>query len=171
MPADDIVRQFLDLLSAPAERCGGALIRNDVATADPAAQLRLTLADASVDATRRTVQRLMGAAGELTFVVAAACVVALATGLRVWTAVAAVALIWLPATAVLCGHEVFYRMLRLDRWSIFAAHPRPTQISRAAATLVSAGNTSASESSGAAADAVFGQPGVQEEPSSAASIH
>lgn len=171
LPGDDVVRQFLDLLSPRAERCDAALTRPDDAIADATAELRLTLADAPVDTSRQIAQRLIGAAGELTFVVATGCLVAVATGLPVWTATAIVALLWLPATAVLCGHEMLYRILRLDRWSIFAPHPRATRISPATASVVSFGKTIASGSSGAGADALFVEPGAQAEPSSPASIH
>ena len=171
LPADDAVRQFLDLLSAPGERCDGGLIRRDVANLEATAELRLTLADASVDATRQIVQRLLGAAGELTFVVAAGCLVALATGLRVWTATAIIALMWLPVTAVFCGHEVLYRILRLDRWRVLLKHLQPNRVSAATASLVSIGKTTASASTGAGADALFVEPDVPAEPSNSASIH
>jgi transcriptional regulator with XRE-family HTH domain len=170
LPADDVVRQFLDLLSAPAERCDAALIRRDVAIADTTAELRLTLADASVDTSRQIAQRLVGAAGQLAFVLATGCLLALATGTPMWTANAMVALLWLAATAVLCGHEGLYRILRLDRWSIFSTHSRATRISPATASLA-IGKTVATGSSGAAADALFVEPDVQTEPSSPASIH
>ena len=171
LPADDVVRHFLELLSPPAECCDAARIRRDVAVTDATAELRLTFADATADTRRQIAQRLIGAAGELTFVVVTGCLVALATGLPVWTANAIVALMWLPATAVLCGHEVLYRILRLDRWSIFSTHRRATQISSATASLVSIGKTIASEGTGAAADALFAEPDVQAEPSSPASVH
>lgn len=170
LPTEDVVRQFLELLSPAPERSDAALIRPDAAIA-AAAEFRLTLADAPDDTRRRIALRLVGAAGELAVVVTAGYLVALATGLLVWTTIAIVALMWLPATAALCGHEVLYRTLRLDRWSIFSTDPRPPRTSPATATLASIGNTTASESSGAAADALFAEPGAQTEPSSAASIH
>jgi|SRR5262245_3071570 len=171
LPADDVVRQFLELLS-PAEGCGAEPVRrDDVAVADATAELRLTLANAPVRTGRQIAQRLVGAAGELVFVLATGGLVALATGLPMWTAIAVVALVWLSATAVLCGHAVLHRMLRVDRWSIFSTHPRATRISPARASLVSIGKTIASGSSGAAADALFVEPDAQAEPSSSASIH
>jgi len=171
LPADDVVRQFLDLLSAPAERCDGALARGDATNSDATAGLRLTLADPSVDTTRHLAQRLIGAAGELTFVAVTGCLLALATGMSMWTANAIVALIWIPATATLCGHEMLYRMLRLDRWSSFSTHSRPTRPSPTTASLVSIETSIASGSSGAAGDALLVEPDVQAEPSSPAAIH
>jgi hypothetical protein len=170
LPADDAVRQFLELLSPNPERSDAASTWSDAPIA-AGAEFRLTLADAPDDTRRRIAQRVVGAAGELAFVVAVGCFVALAIGLPVWTTLAIVALMWVPATAVLCGHEGLYRIVRLDRWSIFSTHPRPTQRSPAAATLVSIGNTAVTESSGRTADALFGEPAVPEEPSGAASIH
>jgi len=169
LPADDVVRQFLDLLSASGERRDGVLARRDIAVADATADLRLTLADAA-DTNRWIAQRLIGAAGELTVVVAISCLVALATGLPVSTATAIIALMWLPLTAVLCGHEVLYRIVRLDRWDILT-HSRATRRSLATASLVPIVKTTASASSGAGADALFVEPDVQAEPSSPASIH
>jgi len=170
LPADDVVRQFLELLS-PAEACDAEPVRCDVAVADATAELRLTLANAPVQTSRQIAQRLLGAAGELGFVLAIGGLVALATGLPMWTAIAVVALIWLPATAVLCGREVLYRMLRVDRWSLFSTHPRAKRISPARASLVSIGKTIASGGSGAAPDALFVEPDAQAESSSPASIH
>jgi hypothetical protein len=60
----------------------------------------------------------------LVFVLATSCLVALTTGLPIWTSNAIVALIWLPTAAVLCGHEVLYRILRVDRWRVFSTHLR-----------------------------------------------
>ena len=172
LPADDVVRQFLDLLSAPAGRCEDALLRRDVAVSGTSSDLRLILAKARpLQTSRQIAQRLVGGLGELAFVLAVGCLLALATGMPMWTAIAIVALIWLPATAVLCGHEMLYRILRLDRWSSFSTEPRATQISPATASLVSIGNSVASASSGAAADALFVEPEVQPEPSSPASVH
>src|SRR5262245_12969976 len=123
LPTDDVVRQFLELLS-PADECDPALGRRDVAIGDPTAELRLTLANVQVQTSRQIAERLVGAAGELVFVLILGCLVALATGLPIWTANAIVALIWLPTAAVLCGHEVLYRILRVDRWRSFSTHPR-----------------------------------------------
>lgn len=170
LPPDDVVRQFLDLMSEPVKRGDGAPVRRDVAIADATAEMRLTLADPG-DRTRQIARRLIGAAGELTVVVATACLVALATGLPVWTATAVVALMWLPVTAVLCGHEALYRSLRLDRLSIFSTRPRAALMSPRTAGLMSIGKAAASESSGAAADALFVEPDAQAEPASPASIH
>jgi transcriptional regulator with XRE-family HTH domain len=180
LPGDDVVRQFLELL-APAERCDAVPLRCDVAVsdrgsgADPvgpraAADLRLTLANAPVQTSRQIAQRLVGGLGELAFVMAIGCLLALRTGMPMWTAIAIVALIWLPATAVLCGHEALYRIVRLDRWRGFS-HRRANRISPATASLVSIGETIASGSNGMAADALFVEPDAQSEPSSAAAIH
>jgi len=170
LPADDVVRQFLELL-CPADRRDAAPIRCDASVGDATAALRMTLANAPVQTSRRIAHRLVGAAGELAFVVATACLVALATGLPIWTAIAIVTLIWLPATAVLCGHEVVYRILRLDRWSIFSTHPGVTRISPAMASLVSIGKTVASATNDAGGGALFAEPDVQAEPSNPASVH
>ena len=134
-------------------------------------ELRLTLADGPVQTSRQIAQRLVGAAGELVFVLIMGCLLALATGLPMWTAIAVVALIWLPATAVLCGHDALYRMLRIDRWRIFSTRPRAARTSPATVSVASIGKTIASGSSGAAADALFVEPDAQAEPSSLASIH
>ena len=91
LPADDVVRQFLELLSPPAER-RDQLSGHDVEGADATVHLRLTFADASAQTRARIERRLVGAVGELTFVVVTGCLVALAAGLQVWTAIAIVAL-------------------------------------------------------------------------------
>jgi transcriptional regulator with XRE-family HTH domain len=178
LPADDVVRQFLDLSSAPAGRCDDALLRRDAAVSGTSSDLRLILAKARPLQTRRQIaQRLVGGLGELAFVLAVGCLLAVATRMPMWTAIAIVALIWLPATAVLCGHEMLYRILRLDRWTSFSTDPRATQISPATASLASIENVSienavTSASSGAAADALFVEPDVvQPEPSSPAAVH
>jgi hypothetical protein len=123
LPTDDVVRQFLELL-APAEQCDRSLARCDAAIGDAAPELRLTLANVPVQTSRQIAQRLVGAAGELVFVLVTGGLVALATGLPIWTSNAIVALIWLPIAAVLCGHEVLYRILRVDRWRIFSTRPQ-----------------------------------------------
>jgi transcriptional regulator with XRE-family HTH domain len=123
LPTDDVVRQFLELL-APAEQCDPSLARCDAAIGDAAPELRLTLANVPVQTSRQIAQRLVGAAGELVFVLVTGGLVALATGLPIWTSNAIVALIWLPIAAVLCGHEVLYRILRVDRWRIFSTRPQ-----------------------------------------------
>jgi len=123
LPTDDAVRQFLELL-APAEEGGRSLARCDAAIGDVAPELRLTLANVPVQTSRQIAQRLVGAAGELVFVLVTAGLVALTTGLPIWTSTAIVALIWLPTAAVLCGHEVLYRTLRVDRWRIFSTRPQ-----------------------------------------------
>jgi len=123
LPTDDVVRQFLELL-APAEQGNRSLARCDAAIGDAAPELRLTLANVPVQTSRQIAQRLVGAAGELVFVLVTGSLVALATGLPIWTSNAIVALIWLPIAAVLCGHEVLYRILRVDRWRIFSTRPQ-----------------------------------------------
>jgi len=123
LPTDDVVRQFLELLS-PEERYDPALARGDAAIDDAAPELRLTLGDVAVPTSHPIAQRLVGAACELVFVLATGCLVALVTGLPIWTSNAIVALIWLPTAAVLCGHEVLYRILRVDRWRVFSMNPR-----------------------------------------------
>src|SRR5262245_14767387 len=143
LPADDVVRQFLELLS-PAEQCDPAAARCDDEMSDATAGLRLTLANGQVHTRRLIAQRLVGAAGELVFVLVTGCVVALATGFAIWTSIAIVALIWLPAAAVLCGHEALYRMLRVDQWRIFSTPSR--------------------------SNALIGEPDVRAESSSPASI-
>jgi transcriptional regulator with XRE-family HTH domain len=170
LPPDDVVRQFVGLLSAPSEQSDGALVRRDVAMADGPAGLRITLANAPGQTSRQIAQRLVGAAVELTFVLVTGCLVALASGLPMWTAIAIVALIWLPATAVLCGHEVLYRILRFDRWTIFSTPSRTTLISPITTGLVSIEKI-VSGSGSAAGDALMVEPEVQAEPSSPASIH
>jgi transcriptional regulator with XRE-family HTH domain len=170
LPTDDVVRQFLELLS-PAERCDSALPEADAAVGDATAELRLTLADAPDQTSRSMAQRLVGAVAELVFVLATGGLVALVTGLPIWTSNAIVALIWVPTAAVLHGHEALYRVPRVDRWRIFSTHPRATRISAATASLVSIGNTIASASSDAAADALFVEPEVQADPSGPASVH
>ena len=170
LPTDDVVRRFLELLS-PAGRCDSALAESEAAVGDTADELRLTLANVPDHASRPIAQRLVGAAAEVVFVLAAAGLVALVTGLRIWTSTAIIALIWVPAAALLCGHEVLYRIVRLDRWKVFSTHPRATRISAATASLVSIGDTIASASSGAPADALFVEPETQVDPSGAASVH
>jgi len=170
LPADDVVRQFVDLLSAPAERCDTAIASRDVDNAAATAEMRLTLADPA-DRGRQIARRLIGAAGELTIVVVTGCLVALATGLPVWTATAIVALMWLPVTAVLCGHEALYRILHADRWSIFSTRSRATRRAPATDSRVSIAHTIASGSSDAAADSLFVEADVQPDPSSSAFIH
>ena len=127
LPTDDVVRQFLELLS-PEERCDAALAPSDAAVDHATAEFRLTLANIPDQTSRQIAQRLVGAAGELLFVLVTGGLVALATGLPIWTSNAIVALIWLPAAAVLCGHERLYRTLRVDRWRIFSTHRRTSSL-------------------------------------------
>jgi len=86
LPTDDVVRQFLELL-APAEQGNRSLARCDAAIGDAAPELRLTLANVPVQTSRQIAQRLVGAAGELVFVLVTGGLVALATGLPIWTMV------------------------------------------------------------------------------------
>ena len=123
LPTDDVVRQFLELLS-PAQRSDAGLLPSDAAVDHATAEFRLTLANVPDQTSRQLTQRLVGAAGEVVFVLATGCVVALATGLPIWTSTAIVALIWLPTAAVVCGHERLYRTLRVDRWRIFSTRPQ-----------------------------------------------
>jgi cytoskeletal protein RodZ len=127
LPTDDVVRQFLELLS-PAQRGDAGLLPSDAAVDHATAEFRLTLANVPDQTSRQLTQRLVGAAGEVVFVLATGCVVALATGLPIWTSTAIVALIWLPTAAVVCGHERLYRTLRVDRWRIFSMHPQTTPL-------------------------------------------
>jgi len=127
LPTDDVVRQFLELLS-PAQRSDAGLLPSDAAVDHATAEFRLTLANVPDQTSRQLTQRLVGAAGEVVFVLATGCVVALATGLPIWTSTAIVALIWLPTAAVVCGHERLYRTLRVDRWRIFSMHPQTTPL-------------------------------------------
>jgi len=127
LPTDDVVRQFLELLS-PAQRSDAGLLPSDAAVDHATAEFRLTLANVPDQPSRQLTQRLVGAAGEVVFVLATGCVVALATGLPIWTSTAIVALIWLPTAAVVCGHERLYRTLRVDRWRIFSMHPQTTSL-------------------------------------------
>jgi len=127
LPTDDVVRQFLELLS-PAQRSDAGLLPSDAAVDHAMAEFRLTLANVPDQTSRQLTQRLVGAAGEVVFVLATGCVVALATGLPIWTSTAIVALIWLPTAAVVCGHERLYRTLRVDRWRIFSTHRRTTSL-------------------------------------------
>ena len=127
LPTDDVVRQFLELLS-PAQRSDAGLLPSDAAVDHATAEFRLTLANVPDQTSRQLTQRLVGAAGEVVFVLATGCVVALATGLPIWTSTAIVALIWLPTAAVFCGHERLYRTLRVDRWRIFSMHPQTTSL-------------------------------------------
>jgi cytoskeletal protein RodZ len=127
LPTDDVVRQFLELLS-PAQRGDAGLLPSDAAVDHATAGFRLTLANVPDQTSRQLTQRLVGAAGEVVFVLATGCVVALATGLPIWTSTAIVALIWLPTAAVVCGHERLYRTLRVDRWRIFSMHPQTTPL-------------------------------------------
>jgi len=127
LPTDDVVRQFLELLS-PAQRSDAGLLPSDAAVDHATAEFRLTLANVPDQTSRQLTQRLVGAAGEVVFVLATGCVVALATGLPIWTSTAIVALIWLPTAAVVCGHERLYRTLRVDRWRIFSMHPQTTSL-------------------------------------------
>jgi cytoskeletal protein RodZ len=127
LPTDDVVRQFLELLS-PAQRGDAGLLPSDAAVDHATAEFRLTLANVPDQTSRQLTQRLIGAAGEVVFVLATGCVVALATGLPIWTSTAIVALIWLPTAAVVCGHERLYRTLRVDRWRIFSMHPQTTPL-------------------------------------------
>jgi transcriptional regulator with XRE-family HTH domain len=127
LPTDDVVRQFLELL-CPGEECDPAVAGWDAPIGDATDELRLGLANVPVQTTQQIAQRLVGAVGELVFVLATGCLVALATGLPIWTSIAIVALIWLPTAAVLCGHEVLYRILHVDRWRVFSPHPRTTSM-------------------------------------------
>jgi len=127
LPTDDVVRQFLELLS-PAQRGDAGLLPSDAAVDHATPEFRLTLANVPDQTSRQLTQRLVGAAGEVVFVLATGCVVALATGLPIWTSTAIVALIWLPTAAVVCGHERLYRTLRVDRWRIFSMHPQTTSL-------------------------------------------
>ena len=145
LPADDVVRQFLELLSPPAER-----------------------RDVQLSGLER---RLVGAVGELTFVVVTGCLVALAAGLQVWTAIAIVAPIWVLAVAVLCGHEALYRIPRVDRLSAFLSRARTTPISRARTSLVSIGKTVVTSSVGSVSDSLIVESDVQADASSPASVH
>jgi transcriptional regulator with XRE-family HTH domain len=171
LPADDVVRQFLELLSPPAERRDVQLSGQDVGGADATVDLRLTFADASAHTRARTEHRLVGAGGELTFVLVTGCLVALATGLQVWTAIAIVALLWVLATAVLCGHEALYRIPRVDRLSAFLSRSRTTPISRARTSLVSIGKTVVTSSVGSVSDSLIVESDVQADASSPASVH
>jgi transcriptional regulator with XRE-family HTH domain len=171
LPADDVVRQFLELLAPPAERRDARLSGHDVGGADTTAELRLTFTNASAHIRARIEQRLVSAVGELTFVLAIGCLVALAAGLQVWTAIAIVALIWVLATAVLCGHEALYRIPRVDRLRTFLSRSRTTPISPARTSLVSIGTTVVTSSVGSVSDSMIVESDVQADPSSPASVH
>lgn len=102
------------------------------------AHLRLTLAGPSTATSSLLRLRLRAALIEAAAIVASGVALSHASGLEFWTATAVLALVWYPVAAMVCGHEVLYRKLRLPRLGTWRpsrtstspiASARPTEMS------------------------------------------
>lgn len=129
LPADEIVQQFVQLFSAPAEGRDTRRSGRQCESADTTAELRLTLESAPAHVPQSIHSRVVAAAVDLVFVLTIGFAVTLLSGLPVWTANAIVALTWYPARAVFGGHESLYRILRLQRLSTSSLWPHTTVMS------------------------------------------
>jgi transcriptional regulator with XRE-family HTH domain len=164
LPVNALLEEFCELFPEAEERREAELPgRNGAAAAD--AELRLTLADASTQAPR-FLQRLSGAVAESAVVFAIGCVTMLVSRLPFWTAAGVVALVWYPATAVLCGDLAWYRLLRVQpfralQWS------RPN-MPPSAANLISIVTAAGNDPAG---DALILETDVHASTSAAASVH
>jgi transcriptional regulator with XRE-family HTH domain len=172
LPAEEIVQQFVQLSSAPDERCEMALSgRQGEGDETSTADLQLTFAGAPTQALRSISARLAAAAVELAFVVTTGLLVTFVSGLPLWTAVAIVALTWYPARAVFWGHDALYRILRLRRLSTSSLWSQTTEISPFATNLMSMGKTVMEAGLDSADDSFIVKADVNAGSPSSASIH
>ena len=160
LPPTLILEEFSELFPESDEPHGAAESRHNFATAaDP--ELRITFAAAATQ-TPRLLERLLGAVAESAGVLIIGYLAMLISGSAFGTATALVALVWYPATAVLCGEVTWYRMQRLQRFR--SLRLSRTNIRPAAAHLISAVTTAVDES---AADARV----IQTDVHASASVH
>ena len=167
LPPDDIVQQFVQLSGEgeePQTYAKSTPERHDVTPAD----LRLTIAHAPARRFEALYGRLFAATVELVLVLTTGYAVASFSGLTGWTATAIVALIWYPLRAAFCGHDAFYRILRLHRLSTSALWSHTTEIPPLASLMPSA---RAAADEGAADDPFMVETDVHAATSTSATLH
>jgi transcriptional regulator with XRE-family HTH domain len=170
LPPADMVQEFLHLFCPPEERCDQSLSAPERESAQPSPELRLTFAGAPTEAPEWMYRRAAAAAIELVIVLMTALLVAVGTALSMWTTTAIVALTWYPARAVLCGHDAFYRVLRLDRLTTSSFWPQSTELSPFA-DFTSMRTTGVGGTSGSGNDSFVANADVNETVPNAASVH
>ena len=167
LPTEAVLEEFCELFPEPEERHGALVSRHNFATA-AGAEFRITFAEGTQ--APRLQGRLFGAVAESAGVLAIGYVLMLLTGLAFWTSSGLVALVWYPATAVICHDVGWHRMLRSQRFRTARSsrtNTTPTAISPAAANLMSVVTTAVDDS---AADAPIIKD-VHASTSASASVH
>jgi len=165
LPTEVVLEEFCELFPEPEERHGALVSRHSFATA-AGEEFRITFAEGKQ--APRLLGRLFGAVAESAGVLAIGYVLTLLTGLAFWTSSGLVALVWYPATAVICHDVSWHRMLRLRfRTARSSRNTRPAALSPATANLMSVVTTAADDS---AADALIIED-VHASTSASASVH
>lgn len=170
LPPDEMVHEFVQLFSPPEDRCEQASSGREREGAQPTADLRLTFAGTPTEAPEWMYRRAAAAAIELVIVLTTASLVAVATALSMWTTTAVVALTWYPARAVFCGHDAFYRVLRLDRLTTSSFWSQSTELSPFA-DFTSMRTTGVGGNGASAQDSFVAKADVNETVPNAASVH
>lgn len=169
LPPADMVQEFVHLFS-PEERCDQSSSPRERDNSQPTADLRLTFAGAPTEAPEWMYRRAAAAAIELVIVLITASLVAVGTALSMWTTTAIVALTWYPARSVFCGHDAFYRVLRLDRLTTSSFWSQATELSPFA-DFTSMKTTGVGGNGASAHDSFVANPDVNETVPNAASVH
>jgi transcriptional regulator with XRE-family HTH domain len=171
LPADDVVQQFVQLVSGSKQSPHTVTLSGGKRENADSAQLRLTLGGMSAPARRSIQVRVVAAAIELAFVLTTALTVALVSGVSGWITTAVITLIWYPVRGVLCGYDELYRILRLHRLSAVSRSTQIAHMRSLAAKLLSIGKTIVNRRVASAGDSLIVEPDVNPEPPSSTSIH
>ncbi len=171
LPADDVVQQFVQLLSGSEQRPDTPTRSGFESEGTDTAQLRLTLGGTTTSARRSIQIRLTIAGVELASVLTTAMLVAFVSGVSVWIATAVIALTWYPARGVLGGYDEVDRILRLNRLSDVLRWTQVTHMKSFAARLMLIVKTVPKRRGASGADSLIADPEVNPQPPSSASIH
>ena len=171
LPADDVVQQFVQLLSGSEQRPDTPTQSEFESDGTDTAQLRLTLGGTSTPVRRSIEIRLLIAGVEVALVLTAAMFVAFVSGVSVWIATAIIALTWYPGRGVLGGYDEVYRLLRLNRLRDVWRRTRIIHMRSFAARLVLIAKTVAKRRVASGAGSLIADPDVNHQSPSSTSIH
>ena len=171
LPADDVVQQFVQLLSGSEQRSDAPTQSGFESEGTDTAQLRLTLGGTAIPARRSIQIRLLIAAVEAALVLTAAMVVAFLGDFSVWIAIAVIALTWYPARGVLGDYDELYRLLRSYRLSDVLRRTHITHWRSFAARLMLMAKTIVKRRVASGANSLIGDPDVNPQRPRSTSIH
>jgi len=156
LPADDVVQQFVHLLTRSEQRNDVTALSGRQWEGNDAADLRLTLGGQSTPVRRSIQVRFAVAGAEVASVLMAALLVTFVSGVSAWIAIAVIALTWQVARGVLCGYDELYRIWRVHRFTAVSRWTEGINKWPVAARLMSIGKTFVNPPVSSTADSVVG---------------